>query len=108
MSIALAGHRLKEILIGNEEAITVYATLAASRLTHSAQAQILGKQMLYQNGSGEAAEMAAPTTYMLVLERENGLEPSTLCLGSLCRVFRIYPRFQMPVFARLGPLPTKA
>ena len=42
----------------------------------------------------------------LGLERETRVELATLCLGSLCRAFRIYPKLQMPNLARLGPLPT--
>ena len=45
---------------------------------------------------------------MLMLERETRVELATLCLGSLCRVFRIYPKLQMPDLARLSPKPPEA
>ena len=37
------------------------------------------------------------------LERETRVELATLCLGSLCRAFRIYVKLQKPDLARLGP-----
>jgi len=41
------------------------------------------------------------------LERETGLEPATLCLGSLWALHRIYLKPQTPFPARLGPLPSR-
>ena len=52
--------------------------------------------------------MGRPYHWKLRLDRETRVELATLCLGSLCRVFRIYPKLQLPDLARLGPKPPEA